>query len=174
MPKPTIPTPVTSAFLNDLTANYDRSTSDVDVVNTVSETTIYSKTIGANHLSTDRRLRLELTADYLNDSGSARNLTVRLKLGGTTITTVSVNGISASATRYAASMFFRIQAKGATNSQIIDVSYPNFSSNALLVALPVTSAIDTSVAQTLAVTVEHSAAHTSLSFRKRSVALELM
>ncbi len=165
---------VASADLNDLVGNYDRSTSEVDAVNTAAETTMYTRTIAAQAMSSDRTLRLRIIADYLNDSGSARSITILIKLGGTTIATISVGGIGVSATRLAGSFEVEIQNRGATNAQLISVRAPNFSSNTIIEALPVTAAIDTTAARDLVVTAQHSAAHASLSYRKRGATLELL
>ena len=45
---------VASADLNDLVGNYDRALADVDIVNTVTETAVYSHTITASHIGSQR------------------------------------------------------------------------------------------------------------------------
>lgn len=175
MSKPFVPNEFPTADdLNDLVSIYERSTSEVDVVSTVTETTVFSKTITGGHVSNNRSLRLRIVADYLNDSGSNRNVTIRVKLGGTTLATVVGSSVPASASRLPAGLEILIQARGATNAQLVSVRHPNFTSQGTVIeSLPATAAVDTTVNQTLAVTVEHSAAHASLSWRKRGADLEL-
>ena len=74
-----------AADVNDLTGILDRSTSTVDVVSTVTETTIYTFSVPANAMSTNRMLRLTMIGDVLNNDGTNRQFTVRIKFGATTM-----------------------------------------------------------------------------------------
>lgn len=67
---------LTAADVNDLVGVYDRSTSAVDVVNTAVATSLWSKAIAANALSTDRMLRVTILGDYLNNTGISQALTL--------------------------------------------------------------------------------------------------
>ena len=167
-------TVIPSADLNDRTKVYDRSTSEVDVNTTTAETAVYSKSIGAGHMSTDRMLRLRIVADYLQNSGTP-NITIRVKLGGTTILTITGSTIAASATRRGASLLIEIMNLGATNSQVVTAVAPDWAVGPKLIEqLLQTAAVDTSVAATLEVTVQHSASSASISYRKKSAILELV
>jgi len=63
----------------------NRVTDTVTITNTTTETTVYSYTVPANKLSTNKMLRLTLVGDYLNNSGANRSLRLRIYLGDTLI-----------------------------------------------------------------------------------------
>ena len=63
-------------------------TARVHVVNTITETTIYTNTIPANQLSLDESIRLTLAGYYDTDAASD-TWTLRVKLGGITIHTIT-------------------------------------------------------------------------------------
>jgi len=60
----------------------DRDVTQAEVVDTTVETTVYTFTVPANTLSSNRLLHLILTGDYLNNSGSNKTLTIRVNFGG--------------------------------------------------------------------------------------------
>ena len=72
-----------SAKWNTLVGVHDRSPTAVDVVSSVAETTIYTCTIGAGHLSSDRALELFLSGDILQNASASA--TLRIKFGATTL-----------------------------------------------------------------------------------------
>lgn len=178
---------------------YDVSTSTVDVVSTVTETSVYSKSIGAGHLSNNRRLRLVLEGDTLINLG-ASTLTLRCKFGGTAWFGAVTPSLGTAAVRKNWTIELWLQNLGATNIQrawgYASNSAPVAGSVAGIGDLGVapsgwlvsgtaggfapfgsngtTMAIDTTLAQTLDVTVQWSASSASLSFRKTSALLELL
>ncbi|HVY68164.1 MAG TPA: hypothetical protein VHA30_04705, partial [Patescibacteria group bacterium] len=65
--------------------NLDTSNSGVTVTNTAAATTVYSYTVPANTLGTNKVLRLEIGGTLINNSGNARTVTLTLQYGGQTI-----------------------------------------------------------------------------------------
>lgn len=167
--------------LNDLVGVYDRPTSLIDVVSSLTETTIYTKSIGAGHMSTDRTLRLSLRGDYLNNSGGPRQPVIKVKLGATTLLTDTLSTVAASASRYPWRFDVEIDNLGATNSQWVNARLemgvagggPRVSEtlDGLLFA---TGAVDTTVAQTLVVTITLDTNSASHSWRRLKGVLELL
>jgi hypothetical protein len=185
-----------AADLNDLVGVYDRSSSVVDVNTTTTETSVYSKSIGAGHMSTDRMLRLTLKGTYLNNSGVGVQCRVRVKFGGVTIWDHDVNAFSTSATRRRIRLLLEIQQKGTTSSQEVDGIFSSSDAAAATAGLGTASgvtygtgagshmhvpfgsnadpAVDTTAARTLEVTVQHNVSSASVSFLKKSALLELL
>jgi hypothetical protein len=81
----------TAAELNAMGYAYDRSTSEVDVTNTGTLTSLYSKSIGAGHLSTDRMAKLTLLGHILQNTGGAQSVRVQALMGGTTLMDDALN-----------------------------------------------------------------------------------
>lgn len=163
-----------SADANDLVGILTRLPAEVDVVNTAVATTIFTFSIPANAMSTDRMCRLTVLADYLNDTGVARDVTVNVSLGGVVLANVGGSAIAASASRYAASFRVEFGNRGAAASQMIATWIPDFSSVNRTIQSQNTTAVDTTIAQTLLVQVTHPVASASLSYRKRYAMLELL
>ena len=69
------------------------------VVNTVTETEIASLEIPQGDLVAGQMYRLSLWGDYLNNSGAPRQITIRVKLNGTTALTAVIASINAGANR---------------------------------------------------------------------------
>lgn len=167
----------------------DRSTTDVDVVNTLSETAIHSVTIPANKLGTDKGVRLTILGDILNNSGANRNFTIKVKYGTTTLyEDTTATPLGADSARRAFFMSLTLSAKGATNSQLLcglaTISNRGAATtgtgkvdimtnlNGFCLTLEGTAAEDSTSAQTLQVTITWPTAHSSLSWRKRYAVLE--
>lgn len=180
-----------SAKWNTAVAVYDRNNTEIDVVNTVTETTVYSKSITAGHMSTDRTLRLELSGDYLNNSGATRDVRIRVKFGGTVIWNddatfvvsanrrrwrieVNITNLDAANSQDLDGLFFASSATAPTNGiGEIDEAPATTGKKVEVFGQSADPAIDTSVAVTLAVTAENNAANASLSFRKKKAILYL-
>lgn len=179
-----------SAKLNSAVGLYERSTSAVDIVSSTTETDLYSKSIGAGHLSTDRALKLTLVGDYLNNTGSGRSMQLRIKFGATTLVDTGTTIVVASRTvRVPFAIEFTLANLGATNSQWLDgvIRLPinvtgtdfttglgNGAPTSPVLPMAGAAAEDSTVAATLAVTAQHSLANASLSIRKHYVTLELL
>lgn len=103
----------------------DRKTSATTINNTAAETTIYSYTIPAGTVDADGELRLTLLSEFLNNTGSNRGLTIKVKLGGTTVIeyTTGTTAFSTGSIRNLAPMTVWLSAKGATNSQIVSLRW---------------------------------------------------
>jgi len=152
----------------------------VTVTNTTTETTLLSLSVPANELGTENAVRGEI---FITTSEGISNadLTLRLKLGSTTIATINVLNFGSS-TKHTGKIFFNILANAATNAQrgfmecslsrhsvtsIIDdasldqfdLSETNGVSGAVLASG--TAAEDTTSAKTLSITAQWSAASAS-------------
>ena len=182
-----------AADLNNMAYIYDRVSATTDVVNLATEQTLYAVTITGGHLSTNRWLVLEWQGDYLNNSAGGKTLTVRVKYGGTTIWGDASESLTVSASRRDFSGRVVLANMGATNSQRVrseiwlgmqaagSVAGTGhlFGSVAANDYQPKgapswgTAAIDSTVNQTFAVTVQHSAADPNTSARLLCAQLEL-
>jgi len=166
-----------------------RLVAEQDIVNTTTETDLLATSIPGGTLGSTRAIRVTIKADYLNNSGSNRTFTLRLKYGATTMYASITPSISANATRRVARIEFTIFAKNATNSQGIsgncrvgDASSGSITglgdlSGASVIAneiMGVNAAEDSTVTKTLSCTIQHSAAVSTLSFRRLYVSVELL
>lgn len=182
--------PVQSRFL-------DRSATTADIANTAAETTLYSFEVGAGELSVDRMLRLTLVGDYLHNNAVGDALTFRVKFGGTTFMAFSFGGSFGNvvgANRQAWKAAVEIVNLNATNSQMMSLEghavranqaaptagvggiYDSINTGIAggLAGISTPGTIDTTLAQTLTVTGQWSAASVNNSFRKRHGLLELV
>jgi hypothetical protein len=167
-----------------------RLTTPVDVVNTLTETTLFTYTVPAGAMSTNRRLRLELGGDYLNDSAGtlATSETLRIKFGGTTIWEDAGKLHAKSSNRKPWFMRVNITNLGAANLQ-------GLGGTIMLGGSPSTTgigeygddeidantaigntglAIDTTATAVLAVTVQHGVQDVNVSYRVNAGTLELI
>jgi hypothetical protein len=180
-------------YLNEVARTHWRDVSTVDVVNTTTETTVFSKSIDPGALSTSRVLLAMIAGDWLNDTGAARAPTLRVKFGGATVWgSVAATAIDQGSVRASWRMELWLSNLGADDANWLSGTFrlsnravgtvagigtfdlnsgttgeyfvAEFGSNGPL-------SVDTSVAQTLAVTVQHDVADASLSFRKKFVHL---
>lgn len=151
--------------------------STLDVVSSTTETALLSQLIPAGLLGTTRGLRVVLRGDLLNNTGGNQNLTIRIKFGGTTLY-ASVVASVASALRQPLFVDFELRNIGAANSQFLEGAHASLGTPSApttgiqnanaphrfgTTGLP---AINTAVAQTLEVTVQHGASSASLSARR--------
>jgi hypothetical protein len=172
-----------------------KKTTEKDVVSTVSETDLLNGeiTIGAGVPGTDKMIRVTLLGDYLNNSGAARDLTLKIKFGGTTLWDETITAITATATRRAWRLVFEIGMLGAANSQFFagvlsgsqgaattglgdSVAVAHWSSNnGLSVAFGSngTHSLDTATSKLLEVTATHSTNNASLSMRLKYALVEV-
>jgi hypothetical protein len=166
----------------------DVASAENDIVNTTTETSVYSYSIGANVLGADGAVRLTMHGDYKNDSGSAQTFTLKVKFGSTTM----FEDVSASIPDFGASrlpwwMQLVLANKNATNSQTFGSQYMLTSIGAgtgvgridtdelYFHGGPQGSASeDTTGALTLDITITHAAAHADLSYRRHWAMLELI
>jgi hypothetical protein len=167
-----------------------RLTTPVDVVNTLTETTLFTYTVPANTLGTTRRLRLELGGDYLNNSGGTLTTseTLRIKFGGTTIWQDDGKLHANSSNRKPWFMRVNITNLGAANSQSLGGwitlggspsttgigEYGDDEIDAQTAIGNTGLTIDTTAAADLVVTVQHGQQHANISYRANSGVLELV
>ena len=188
-----------AADLNRLVGILDLPTAEIDVVSTTTETDVYTKAIAAGAMSTDRLLALLLAGDMLNDTGANRSFSIRVEFDGTLIWGDDF-AIATSTRRRAWWMLLTLQNVGAANAQRLGgfVAYSDARATVSATGLgsllgifgqtagsssgetagrstPIsgTSAIDTSLAKTLAVTCTPDTSSASLSLRRRSGVLFL-
>ncbi len=174
---------------------YDRAATTVDVVSSTTETAIYSKSIAGNDMSTDKSLRLTINGDYLHQSIS-NSLRIKVNFGGTTFWDYTTDfGTGTSPRIQPWEMKLLVSNLGATNSQMIQGHFlSNYMANATPTAgigtvyltnssvpgmfgvfgISSLGTIDTTLAQTLSVTVQWSTSSASSSWRKRNAILELV
>ena len=79
--------------ISNYLALVDSDMTDVSVVSTASETSIYSLTVPPNFLGTENAIRVDIAAEYTNNTGSNQTLVMKVKYGATTVwadTSVSV------------------------------------------------------------------------------------
>lgn len=166
----------------------NKATTDLTVVNTVTETNLYSFTIPANRLASSDLIFFVMVADAVGnvavdaDNGSR----IRIKLGGTEIYNDDYFSPTASTSRRAVFMSFMLALQNATNDEILGgwgVRYSTVTSPAVgrgdlgtytSIDSPVVSAdaaIDMTLAQTFAVSVQHNVASASLELRRRCAIL---
>jgi hypothetical protein len=173
---------------------YDRVTTAVDVQNSSSETSVYTKTITGNDMSTNRTLRCRIAGDYLHNNVPGDTIRVKIKFGGTIIWDSGANPMlsTTSANRHPWFFYFELTNLGATNSQWLDgFIQTQIGSGAVptvgLGSWPIGDAselspistngpatIDTTTNQTLDVTVQWSAVSVNDSWRMRKALLELV
>lgn len=159
----------------------DRSTSTVDVANTVTETDLYSFAVSANTLATAKALRLTLLGDFLHNNVAGDTLTARLKFGAATFAmpAYSAEG-TVSASRGSFALHAVIANLGATNSQKADFAMDTqrggggSNTSRSFASSDTLGAIDTTAVQTIAVTAQWSVASANNSWRKRYAILEIL
>jgi hypothetical protein len=175
---------------------YDRVTAGVDVNTSVAETSIYTKSILANDMSTNKMLRLVAMGDYLHNNVAGDTLTIRVKFGGTTFYAGAMSfDAVADVKRQPWMIDLRVANLGAANSQIIlgsalvdrpaaaapttgigSIEYSNstVATAPWVFGISTLGTIDTTANQTLDVTVQWSASSANNSWRQRYALLELV
>ncbi len=142
------------------TTHYDVGPSDA------SEQTIFTGTVPANCMGTDRMLRLAIRGTAKNQTGSGRLFQIRLKFGGSTLVDCSIS-LASSATLTTFWVDVEIQNDAATGAQNVTLraTLPGGSAPATGTAggsagtgairtVEATGAVDTTSDQTLAVTLQ--------------------
>lgn len=162
----------------------DRDVTSQEVVNTAVETTVYTFSVPANTLSTNRTLRLHMSGSQLNNSGVTRTLTIRIKYGATTLYDSSGMSLSTNGFRRAIEATLNLTAANATGAQrsdcILNISGTDAVAGAgkLVVgdfqANHITVAEDSTTALTLEITAQHQVADANISFIIENAMLELL
>lgn len=102
-----------------------KKTSATTINNTTTDTAIFSYTIPANTVDANGGLRLHLDNEWLNNTGAYRGFVIKAKLGGATVIefTTGNSWAGPSATRSLVEVDLRLDALGATNSQIVTLRW---------------------------------------------------
>lgn len=160
----------------------DRETAQLDVQGTAAETTFYSVTIPGGTLGVDRGVFIHIVADHWNDTGVSQSFTPRFKYGGATMfddATQTLADAGASPPRRSvifeawlygyittgaqlSQMTMRISNATAPTAGIGDIG----ATGGGLGVIHGTSSVDSTVNQTLELTIQHSASSASLSLRR--------
>jgi hypothetical protein len=154
----------------------------VDLVNSAAETSVYSFAIPGNTIGINQAVRLTLLGDFLNNTGGNQTFLIKVKFGGTTVlTTPNTLTLTTSANRPTSNLSVLIQNLGATNSQLANGSFMSGPGGNGVMGNPLVDvgefqglAIDTTVNQTLQVTVTLGAANAALEYRLFGAVLELL
>jgi len=169
---------------NIVTGVIDRDVVTADVVNTITQTTVYSFSVPGGTLSTNRALRLTLIGDYLNNTGVNRQFDILVNFGATGIFDFTWAAVTASASRRMISAVITISAANATNAQV-SLGRILFGTEGAAGGIGSTTARewfgghnsiaeDSTVAKTLEVTFKHNVADANLSARALAVQLEVL
>ena len=160
-----------------------RKTTEKDIVNTTTETDLLNGevTVAAGVMSTNKMLRAVLVGDYLNNSGSQPNQTVKIKLGATDLWVGTVTAAAVQAARRAWRIEFTVANLASASSQFMEgalvigegtpttgvgnVGAGGSPSRYGEIGTNGTTAVNTGNAALLEVTVTHAVAHASLSWR---------
>lgn len=150
-----------------------RENSDLQVVDTTTETAILEYTVPAYTLDGDRGLRVTLDGFRINDSGSNANTVVRIKLGGTTLWdsgNLLILDLGA-ATELPFKLQFDLMAKNADDAQEIFIGPLNLFSGAVFYGESTEDATGDLVLQ---VTVQWDTAHANLDCTRRRYLIEYL
>lgn len=155
--------------------------------NTAAETSLYSFSVPANALSTLGKLRLQAMGEYLNNTGVARSIQIKVKFGGVTIFDDVTPTFAASATSRPFLLDLLLANLSLTNSQFFHgVLYVGTlaatvagigdagTDPPLNATIAGSASADTTSAQTLDITISHPVASASLVMTRKHAALELI
>jgi hypothetical protein len=152
-----------------------KDTTLVEVVNTTSETTIYSFDVPANTLGTNRWIRVSFFGTILNNTTGARDITIRVKYGATTVAQQTITNPGDNVNLFGYKLDVYLAAAGSTNSQKGGfVLKSRALNNDFFMGAHGTASEDSTVTKTLVVTVQFPIAHPNLSFKKESAILQIL
>lgn len=163
----------------------DKVVTDLTVANTLTQTDIYSKSIPGGLLGADGVLRLRITGEYKNNSGSTVGVQFRGYFGATLFFDSTSFTVTTGATPRSFEAIFEISARGGSAAQqtakgaieLGAVGSSTGSAGAPATTLRATNAgltLDSTAAQVLAVSVAHGTANSQISFIRHSATLELL
>lgn len=161
-------------------AALDKIHATTTVADTVTETDLYRETIGAGAIGAGNILDLLVFGDYLNNSGSTVNLTLRIKLGATTVITTNAMALTTGASRR--KFFLRVRLHNVTTgtqrvhcqgelSQAGSTDAVGGSAAFTIVGYG-TASEDTTAAKDLAITAEHGTAASTIDIQLHAACLE--
>jgi hypothetical protein len=149
----------------------DKVTANTSVTNTAPETTLYSFTVTGGTFATNNVLRLTIEITDL-DMSDLESCVLRFKYGATTLGSITMSNGDFSINNAKALITFIIAADGATNAQVGTAQMQVNNSSLSSGLAQGTSAVDSSVAQTLSVTADWSSASTLNSITLGQAVLE--
>lgn len=158
MPTTVRPSQISNVPLaHNLVALNRADTTETTLSNSAAETTMWTGTLTGGVLGINDALQVAFYGSLLNNSGAGRTYTFRLKLGGTTIASM-ITPVTNSASVGAYQFQGFIKNAGATNSQKGTGFALAQASNGVVNGGSGSAAIDTTVNQTLALTIQADAA----------------
>jgi hypothetical protein len=156
----------------------------LEIANTVTETTLYTYSVPGGTLSTTKALALNLIGDWINNTGADQTVRLRVKYGATTLHDETTAPLPPSAMRRAWMLNLQLGNTGTASSQFAAISWLLGNAQAGAVGLgdasvamhqnhlgAGSSAEDSTVAQALTVTIELSTASANLSYRRQNAYL---
>jgi hypothetical protein len=93
----------------------ERQLTTTTIVNSAVETDILNKTILGGLMATNRKIRVTISGNVLNNTGANTTFTLRIYFGGTVIYSDSTSSVATSASRRPFYIQFEIQNSGAAN-----------------------------------------------------------
>ena len=162
---------------------------ETDVTNTTSETDLFTYTVPGNTLGTNKALRVQIKADYLNNSGVNATVRFRVYYGATEMYQDLGATMTTDASRHPVLIELWLIPRNATNSQALGgyilqgvaggatTGIGDLGNDEILSDSPLRgndASEDSTASKVLKVTVAHSAASTNLSIRKTYSVVELL
>lgn len=129
------------------------------VANTITETTIYTEPIAANELHAGQVVKVRALGRYSTANG-ADTATIRLKVGGTTILSVSSTAANVTNAPLDIEFIFTVRSDGVSGT-IIGFGRVELDNQGKSVASTSTSVVDTTIAEDVTITVQWSSADPS-------------
>lgn len=163
-----------------LVAVLDRVIADTSITNTVTETTLYTKTVDHADIN-GYVLRLTLAGTFLNNTGGLSSPSLRIKFGSTTIITVNTLAYAASASLRQWRISLELTSRSTSSQELTGADWWTGASGAVSSPSQAQSAIfegtateTTSGAGTkaLAVTWQHDATSANLTITLKTAILE--
>ena len=174
-------------YLNEVARAHWRDTTLVDIVSSVTETDLIGVAgtgvaIPANTLGTQRKLRIGVLADILNNTGVNNNgVTFKVYYGGSAVASAIYVSSPSGGNRHMLVGAFEVSAEGATNAQAVSgyAMIPDLGNASPLPAVNTTKgwtdlAIDSTASQNLRVTATLNTSGASLELRKRICIVEVV
>lgn len=138
----------------------------LDVVSSVAETTVWTKSIPGGKLGTLNTLWVRLYFSYFNNTGGGQTTTIKFKYGGTTVINQAPSIVNNASRRYG---FIDVWFKnaGATNSQKAHfvAHEQTLVASGIAVGTDATSAENSTIDKTASITIQHGLSNASLSFK---------
>lgn len=148
------------------------------VNNSSSEVTVFSQVVPANKMGTSKKLTLSLLGTLTTPAISIPTFTVKIKLGSSVLTIFSGLTLAASQNNTPFVIDGIIRNKDAANAQIVYAKATQYAANLPMLLANATAVysdwtVDTTVDQTLSVTIQFGALSAGTTFTLRDVDLDL-